>query len=70
MQKINSAFQDRTQKKPSESTTKLQLKKMVDEMEKEIGLLIVFLKISQKLNILFNGLLTFFRGHAGYLYQH
>jgi len=41
LQKVSSAFQDRTQKKSTESTTKLQLKKMVDEMEKEIGLLII-----------------------------
>jgi len=41
LQKVSSAFQNRTQKKPTESTTKLQLKKMVDEMEKEIGLLII-----------------------------
>jgi hypothetical protein len=39
LQKISNAFQNRTQKKPTDITTKIQLKKMVDEMEKEIGLL-------------------------------
>ncbi|XP_020296527.1 golgin IMH1-like isoform X2 [Pseudomyrmex gracilis] len=36
LQKVSSAFQNRTQKKPTDATTKVQLKKMVDEMEKEI----------------------------------
>jgi len=39
LRKISNAFQNRTQKKPTDITTKVQLKKMVDEMEKEIGLL-------------------------------
>ncbi|KAL6429699.1 hypothetical protein ACFW04_007545 [Cataglyphis niger] len=36
LQKVSNAFQERTQKKATDSTTKMQLKKMVDEMEKEI----------------------------------
>ncbi|EZA60068.1 hypothetical protein X777_13893 [Ooceraea biroi] len=36
LQKVSNAFQNRTQKKPTDATTKIQLKKMVDEMEKEI----------------------------------
>jgi len=38
LQKVSNAFQNRTQKKPTDITTKIQLRKMVDEMEKEIGL--------------------------------
>ncbi|KAL0099745.1 hypothetical protein PUN28_019864 [Cardiocondyla obscurior] len=52
LQKVSSAFQDRTQKKPTESTTKLQLKKMVDEMEKEIeDLLSIFTNIKNGHNV-------------------
>ncbi|XP_029663562.1 COP1-interactive protein 1 isoform X1 [Formica exsecta] len=36
LQKVSNAFQERTQKKATDSTTKMQLKKMVDEMEKEM----------------------------------
>ncbi|XP_070151041.1 uncharacterized protein [Polyergus mexicanus] len=36
LQKVSNAFQERTQKKATDSTTKVQLKKMVDEMEKEM----------------------------------
>lgn len=43
MQKVSNAFQERIQKKATDATTKLQLKKMVDEMEKEMGLLSVVL---------------------------
>lgn len=42
MQKIKGEFQNRTLKKATEFTTKIQLKKMVDEMEKEIGSLYYF----------------------------
>lgn len=42
LQKVSNAFQERTQKKATDSTTKMQLKKMVDEMEKEIGWLLYF----------------------------
>lgn len=42
MQKIKGEFQNRTLKKATEFTTKVQLKKMVDEMEKEIGSLCYF----------------------------
>lgn len=42
MQKIKGEFQNRTLKKATEFTTKVQLKKMVDEMEKEIGSLYYF----------------------------
>ncbi|XP_012543170.2 GRIP and coiled-coil domain-containing protein 2 isoform X2 [Monomorium pharaonis] len=52
LQKISSAFQDRTQKKPTESTTKLQLKKMVDEMEKEIeDMMGIFINIKNGHNV-------------------
>lgn len=43
LQKIKDEFQNRTLKKATEFTTKVQLKKMVDEMEKEIGSLCYFL---------------------------
>lgn len=42
LQKIKGEFQNRTLKKATEFTTKVQLKKMVDEMEKEIGSLCYF----------------------------
>ncbi|KAL6263567.1 hypothetical protein P5V15_006356 [Pogonomyrmex californicus] len=52
LQKLSGAFQDRTQKKPTESTTKLQLKKMVDEMEKEIeDMLSIFTNIKNGHNV-------------------
>ncbi|KYN39910.1 hypothetical protein ALC56_05678 [Trachymyrmex septentrionalis] len=52
LQKVSSAFQNRTQKKPTESTTKLQLKKMVDEVEKEIeDMLNIFTNIKNGHNI-------------------
>ncbi|XP_077271634.1 uncharacterized protein LOC143902526 isoform X2 [Temnothorax americanus] len=52
LQKVSSAFQDRTQKKPTESTTKLQLKKMVDEVEKEIeDMLSIFTNIKNGHNV-------------------
>ncbi|XP_018400064.1 PREDICTED: myosin-11-like isoform X1 [Cyphomyrmex costatus] len=52
LQKVSSAFQDRTQKKPTESTTKLQLKKMVDEVEKEIeDILNIFINIKNGHNV-------------------
>lgn len=38
LKKIKNEFQSRSQKKPTDFTNKVQLKKMVDEMEKEIGL--------------------------------
>lgn len=37
LQKIKGDFQNRPLRKATEFTTKVQLKKMVDEMEKEIG---------------------------------
>ncbi|CAK9829077.1 Protein SOGA3 [Anthophora retusa] len=47
LQKIKGEFQSRAPKKATEFTTKVQLKKMVDEMEKEIGdLMTVFTNIS------------------------
>ncbi|CAL7935848.1 unnamed protein product [Xylocopa violacea] len=47
LQKIKSEFQSRTPKKATEFTTKVQLKKMVDEMEKEIGdMMTIFTNIS------------------------
>ncbi|XP_018372178.1 PREDICTED: protein MLP2 isoform X3 [Trachymyrmex cornetzi] len=52
LQKVSSAFQNRTQKKPTESTTKLQLKKMVDEVEKEIeDMLNIFTNIKNGHNV-------------------
>ncbi|XP_011863436.1 PREDICTED: GRIP and coiled-coil domain-containing protein 2 isoform X2 [Vollenhovia emeryi] len=52
LQKVSNAFQDRTQKKPTESTTKVQLKKMVDEMEKEIeSMLSIFTNIKNGHNV-------------------
>lgn len=38
LQKFKGEFQNRSAKKTTDFTTKVQLKKMVDEMEKEIGL--------------------------------
>lgn len=46
MQKIKGEFENRTLKKTTEFTTKVQLKKMVDEMEKEIGSLYYFFILS------------------------
>ncbi|KOX77405.1 Protein SOGA3 [Melipona quadrifasciata] len=47
LQKIKGEFQNRPLKKATEFTTKVQLKKMVEEMEKEIGdMMIVFTNIS------------------------
>nr|XP_012140171.1 PREDICTED: trichohyalin isoform X1 [Megachile rotundata]XP_012140173.1 PREDICTED: trichohyalin isoform X1 [Megachile rotundata] len=47
LKKIKGEFQGRPQKKATEFTTKVQLKKMVDEMEKEIGdLMTIFTNIS------------------------
>ncbi|XP_076764138.1 uncharacterized protein LOC143431352 isoform X2 [Xylocopa sonorina] len=47
LQKIKGEFQSRTPKKATEFTTKVQLKKMVDEMEKEIGdMMSIFTNIS------------------------
>ncbi|KOC63156.1 Protein SOGA3 [Habropoda laboriosa] len=47
LQKIKAEFQSRSPKKTTEFTTKVQLKKMVDEMEKEIGdMMTVFTSIS------------------------
>ncbi|XP_006615410.1 rootletin isoform X3 [Apis dorsata] len=47
LQKIKGEFQNRTLKKATEFTTKVQLKKMVDEMEKEIGdMMTIFKNIS------------------------
>nr|XP_012227813.1 PREDICTED: myosin-9 isoform X2 [Linepithema humile] len=52
LQKVSSAFQDRTQKKPTDSTTKVQLKKMVDEVEKEIeDMLSIFTNIKNGHNV-------------------
>lgn len=50
LKKIKSEFQNRPQKKASEFTTKVQLKKLVDEMEKEIGPLLTANKHSKCLN--------------------
>nr|XP_031826232.1 trichohyalin isoform X1 [Nomia melanderi]XP_031826233.1 trichohyalin isoform X1 [Nomia melanderi]XP_031826234.1 trichohyalin isoform X1 [Nomia melanderi]XP_031826235.1 trichohyalin isoform X1 [Nomia melanderi]XP_031826236.1 trichohyalin isoform X1 [Nomia melanderi] len=48
LQKIKSEFQNKPQKKVTEFTTKVQLKKMVEEMEKEIGdMMTVFTNISE-----------------------
>ncbi|XP_043248781.1 golgin IMH1 isoform X1 [Colletes gigas] len=47
LKKIKSEFQNRPQKKANEFTTKVQLKKLVDEMEKEIGdMMTVFTNVS------------------------
>ncbi|XP_076248487.1 uncharacterized protein LOC143188229 isoform X2 [Calliopsis andreniformis] len=47
LKKIKNEFQSRPQKKATEFTTKVQLKKMVDEMEKEIGdMMTLFTNIS------------------------
>ncbi|XP_026672349.1 putative uncharacterized protein MYH16 isoform X2 [Ceratina calcarata] len=47
LQKIKGEFQNRTPKKTTDFTPKVQLKKMVDEMEKEIGeMMTVFTHIS------------------------
>ncbi|XP_076171498.1 uncharacterized protein LOC143148741 isoform X2 [Ptiloglossa arizonensis] len=47
LKKIKSEFQNRPQKKASEFTTKVQLKKLVDEMEKEIGdMMTIFTNVS------------------------
>ncbi|XP_076679058.1 uncharacterized protein LOC143374652 isoform X2 [Andrena cerasifolii] len=47
LKKIKNEFQSRSQKKPTDFTSKVQLKKMVDEMEKEIGdMMIVFANIA------------------------
>ncbi|XP_054012586.1 uncharacterized protein LOC128894695 isoform X2 [Hylaeus anthracinus] len=47
LKKIKNEFQNRAQKKTSEFTTKVQLKKLVDEMEKEIGdMMAVFVNVS------------------------
>lgn len=43
LQKIKGEFQNRPLKKATEFTTKVQLKKMVEEMEKEIGSLFLLL---------------------------
>ncbi|EFN77052.1 hypothetical protein EAI_02454 [Harpegnathos saltator] len=52
LQKVSSAFQNRTQKKPTELMTKVQLKKMVDEVEKEIeDMLGVFTNIKNGHNV-------------------
>lgn len=37
LQKVKGEFQSRPLKKATEFTTRVQLKKMVEEMEKEIG---------------------------------
>ncbi|XP_076649378.1 uncharacterized protein LOC143357069 isoform X2 [Halictus rubicundus] len=48
LQKIKSGFENRPQKKATDFTTKVQLKKLVDEMEKEIGdMMTVFTNISE-----------------------
>ncbi|XP_076286805.1 uncharacterized protein LOC143212197 isoform X1 [Lasioglossum baleicum] len=48
LQKIKSDFQNRPQKKATDFTTKVQLKKLVDEMEKEIGdMMTVFTNVSE-----------------------
>lgn len=39
LKKVKNEFQSRPQKKATDFTNKVQLKKMVDELEKEIGLL-------------------------------
>ncbi|XP_014470795.1 PREDICTED: cingulin isoform X2 [Dinoponera quadriceps] len=52
LQKVSSAFQNRTQKKPTDLTTKVQLKKMVDEAEKEIeDMLGIFTNIKNGHNV-------------------
>ncbi|XP_015438244.1 PREDICTED: trichohyalin isoform X2 [Dufourea novaeangliae] len=48
LQKIKSEFDNRPQKKASDLATRVQLKKLVDELEKEIGdLMVVFTNISE-----------------------
>ncbi|GAB1865672.1 GRIP and coiled-coil domain-containing protein 2 isoform X2 [Camponotus japonicus] len=52
LQKVSNAFQERTQKKATDTTTKVQLKKMVDEMEKEIeDMLNIFSNIKNGHNV-------------------
>ncbi|XP_029160726.1 kinesin-like protein KIF15 isoform X3 [Nylanderia fulva] len=52
LQKVSNAFQERTQKKATDSTTRIQLKKMVDEMEKEIeDMLNIFSNIKNGHNV-------------------
>ncbi|XP_032669574.1 golgin IMH1-like isoform X2 [Odontomachus brunneus] len=52
LQKVSNAFQNRTQKKPTDLTTKVQLKKMVDEVEKEIeNMLGIFTNIKNGHNV-------------------
>lgn len=42
-------FKPRTPKKVTDITTKLQMKKMVDELESEIGMMQIFTLVSTKL---------------------
>ncbi|XP_017764379.1 PREDICTED: trichohyalin-like isoform X2 [Eufriesea mexicana] len=52
LQKIKGEFQNRPLRKATEFTTKVQLKKMVDEMEKEIGdMMTVFTNISDNKDV-------------------
>lgn len=52
LQKVSNAFQERTQKKATDSTTKVQLKKMVDEVEKEMeDMLNIFSNIKNGHNV-------------------
>ncbi|KAK3928455.1 Homeobox protein cut-like 1, partial [Frankliniella fusca] len=53
---LSEFYKARAPKKPTDTTTKLQMKKMVEELESEIGEMIVALRISEENKTKFKGL--------------